>query len=1327
MPRTLRDARAGAGPDVRVADPHRRGHHGRGRRRRAPRCRGADRVWVNTPVMATLSSLGREIVLRHEILHVATGAAATAATPLWLEEGLAEFVGYRGSGVPLRTADRRRAAGRARRARARPRCPTRASSPDRALAEAYESAARRVRPGRRALGRRRRARAALPAHGAAARERPRRTSTGDARGARLGTAAFEDALARAAALAGRMTTAGAARGRGGRGRGVACWSCWRCAGCPPSPCPAVADADIAADFTARRAARERDFRRRVRPWGLVSVALGVLVPDRARRSAAPSPPRWTRSRVPWWVEVVGGRHRSCCVVDPGWHAAGRRRRTPRSRSRSGSPPGRWALWWRDVAVATLLAWVLTVGRAGRLGRARRAPGRTAWWVVVAAVAAVLVVLLSFVLPVRRRAALRPVSRRWPSPTCARRLLALAERDGVAVRDVLVADASRRTSALNAYVSGLGAHPAHRRARHAGRPRTRRRGRAPSSRTSSGTSSPTTCAPAPCSARSAPWSASRRRPCCCPGRRLLDARAARRGRPIPRSPGCCSRSAPGPALLGAPAAERRVAAASSGGPTSTASTSPRDAVDRRARCTARSRSPTSRRCARRALLHLWFGTHPTSPERIAAARAWARATARRCPGRSRPSRAVAQPDASGPGAPGAGAAAPRHPRVPTSTQPRCATSTPASALVPRSSAAVGASSSNSCSHPGRAASRSLIARRCSRRRSGRPGRRCRRARAAGGRRTTAAGPDDVVGVEHALLGWRVGADCREPLRAPRGRPRGSAAAASAMPSADPDRRQRQCACARSATGAPSGAGSGSPRARASDSGDHGGEHQHGGRDVAPGDAARSRATARTSTSSPREGRARPRAHAHDDHDQRREQRERDQVHAASPAATRRWRCVLAENRSGASSVVRRRRARRTRRAGRGERRAAGRRQRRAVAHAVVEDARGPPQRAPAAIGSRTQPPWTLAHTTTSGSTSHQRGRRPSRQSRSAHQPTSGASMSVSCWLRSWAMIASASAAERKGHDAGAHGAAAQRDAGEHGEGEHSAHRAVDERARPDRRACSIRAKSSLGEPLRLDPGVRNGRERPAATGLGDRRARRGAPGRRRRCQYRSMSRSGPDAARAAAPAAPRCRRAGARVRGAPDGSGRRQVTPCSPAGRGHGPAGASPGRESVCSCGGHVAPPVLTVAAERRGSVLRASADEARGATASAVAPLGRIGSSAGRRGRARDAGAGLAEAALSWPPRTKTRDDDDRGDAGDRAGRTRRRTRPRHGGRGADAGDHGSAPPVGRSPELSGPGTSMAAESDDVIGRQVPSGSTVRPIRPVIGHAGRVRVRTPRA
>jgi len=60
---------------------------------------GSPRIWLNTPTMQGLSSLGREIVLRHEVVHVATGSGSTDATPLWLEEGLAEYIGYQDSGV----------------------------------------------------------------------------------------------------------------------------------------------------------------------------------------------------------------------------------------------------------------------------------------------------------------------------------------------------------------------------------------------------------------------------------------------------------------------------------------------------------------------------------------------------------------------------------------------------------------------------------------------------------------------------------------------------------------------------------------------------------------------------------------------------------------------------------------------------------------------------------------------------------------------------------------------------------------------------------------------------------------------------------------------------------------------------------------------------------------------------------------------------------------------------------------------------------------------------------------------------------------------------
>ncbi|MGK5684664.1 M48 family metallopeptidase [Actinoplanes sp. URMC 104] len=77
-----------------------------------------------------------------------------------------------------------------------------------------------------------------------------------------------------------------------------------------------------------------------------------------------------------------------------------------------------------------------------------------WWAFGAAGAAGLLVLLSFVLPVL----VEPVFNKFtpmPDGPLRTELVELAARDGVPVKDVLVADASRRTRAVNAYVSGLG--------------------------------------------------------------------------------------------------------------------------------------------------------------------------------------------------------------------------------------------------------------------------------------------------------------------------------------------------------------------------------------------------------------------------------------------------------------------------------------------------------------------------------------------------------------------------------------------------------------------------------------------------------------------------------------------------------------------------------------------------------------------------------------------------------------------------------------------------------------------------------------------------------
>ena len=78
-----------------------------------------------------------------------------------------------------------------------------------------------------------------------------------------------------------------------------------------------------------------------------------------------------------------------------------------------------------------------------------------WYVWVGGAAALLVVAGSFLYPV----VVEPVFNRFTpleDGPLRDRVFALAEREGVDISEVLVADASRRTTTLNAYVSGLGA-------------------------------------------------------------------------------------------------------------------------------------------------------------------------------------------------------------------------------------------------------------------------------------------------------------------------------------------------------------------------------------------------------------------------------------------------------------------------------------------------------------------------------------------------------------------------------------------------------------------------------------------------------------------------------------------------------------------------------------------------------------------------------------------------------------------------------------------------------------------------------------------------------
>ena len=66
----------------------------------------SDRVIVNPPNFATLGPLGRQVVMTHEITHVATRSVTGPLMPTWLIEGIADYVGYRDTGLAPTVAAR---------------------------------------------------------------------------------------------------------------------------------------------------------------------------------------------------------------------------------------------------------------------------------------------------------------------------------------------------------------------------------------------------------------------------------------------------------------------------------------------------------------------------------------------------------------------------------------------------------------------------------------------------------------------------------------------------------------------------------------------------------------------------------------------------------------------------------------------------------------------------------------------------------------------------------------------------------------------------------------------------------------------------------------------------------------------------------------------------------------------------------------------------------------------------------------------------------------------------------------------------------------------
>ena len=224
---------------------------------------------------------------------------------------------------------------------------------------------------------------------------------------------------------------------------------------PWSPLPgADLQPDAARDFTAAQLAREVAFHDALRPTSYASLVLGLVVVSvlgltrlggrLVRAVARPLGGGWV------WQVVLGTLAVTVVVRLSTLPLRARSETVLREYGLSTQTWGSWAL---DVVRNVLVdAGVSALALLALVGIARVA--RRTWWAWGAGATAALVVAGSFAYPL----VVEPVFNDFaslPAGPLRTQVLELAERDGVPVDDVLVADASRRTSALNAYVSGFG--------------------------------------------------------------------------------------------------------------------------------------------------------------------------------------------------------------------------------------------------------------------------------------------------------------------------------------------------------------------------------------------------------------------------------------------------------------------------------------------------------------------------------------------------------------------------------------------------------------------------------------------------------------------------------------------------------------------------------------------------------------------------------------------------------------------------------------------------------------------------------------------------------
>lgn len=210
----------------------------------------------------------------------------------------------------------------------------------------------------------------------------------------------------------------------------------------------------ARDFTPAQMERERAFHRAIRPASylglaasLILAALLGLTPLGARLIGAVARPLgggwgWQVALGSLAIALIGQ------VVALPFSVYGEA-----VLRRYGLSTQDWGSWALDLLKGIGLAAALTtVVLLAFIAAVRAAP--RSWWAWTAAGSAALVIALSFLYPVLVEPVFNTFTQ-MPAGELRTSLLQLAREDHVPARDVLVADASRRTTSLNAYVSGFG--------------------------------------------------------------------------------------------------------------------------------------------------------------------------------------------------------------------------------------------------------------------------------------------------------------------------------------------------------------------------------------------------------------------------------------------------------------------------------------------------------------------------------------------------------------------------------------------------------------------------------------------------------------------------------------------------------------------------------------------------------------------------------------------------------------------------------------------------------------------------------------------------------